>query len=791
MKISLKWISDYIDLSGIEVDDLVDKLTMAGLEVEEVINLDKVQNVVVAEVIKKEKHPQADKLSLCIVNDGEEDYQVICGAPNVAEGQLIPFAKIGAVLKGGFKIKKAKLRGVESFGMICSAEELGLEEKSAGILVLPQNSELGSDVNELLGLGDTIIDISITPNRADCLSIIGIAREISAIYNRPLNIPDFEITESGDDANNYSGVEVLNEEACPMYLGRIIKDIEIKESPLRIQNRLRAVGVRPINNIVDITNYVLFEYGQPLHTFDLSAIKNKIIVRNAKKGETILTLDGVERKLEEDMLVIADEEKALAVAGVMGGEYSGINDNTKDVFLECAYFKPESIRMTARRLGLHSDSSYRFERGIDYNNTIKMVDYAAKMIVETAGGKICKNVLSNDYKLKEPVVIKSDCNSINKLLGTSVSKDEMFDIMKRLYFDVTDSGDEFEAKIPSFRVDMERWQDLAEEIARIYGYDRIPITVPHIPADSKPVSGLQKEIRKIKSDMRALGFFEAVNYSFLKGSFLSLFDDEENFVVLKNPISEELSTLRTYVFPGLLNNVSSNLKQGHKNLKFFEISSTFIANGEELPIQKTNFAFAMTGDFWDLSWAEKMDLESFYHLKGIVDYFCKSYDLDADFERSKRHFLHPGKSAEIFINEKSYGFFGELHPDILEEADIGQPVYVCEIFLEDLIDEVIDDGKNFKPFSKFPSVYKDLSIVVSEDTRSLDLINEIKSTNELIDDVVLYDVYKGKGVEDGFVSLTFRMFYSDINKTLTDEETNKSLEEIIKLLEDKYSAKLR
>jgi phenylalanyl-tRNA synthetase beta chain len=791
MKISLKWISDYIDLSNIEVEDLVDNLTMVGLEVEEVINMEEVKNVIVAKVVKKEKHPQADKLSLCIVSDGQEEFQVICGAPNVKENQFVPFAKIGAVLKDGFKIKKAKLRGVESFGMICSAEELGLEESSDGIMVLPENLELGSDINKILGLGDTIIDISITPNRADCLSIIGVAREISAIYNRPLKTKEFKVTESNDDAKNYSDVKVLNEDACPVYLGRIIKDIQIKDSPLWMQNRLRAVGVRPINNIVDVTNYVLFEYGQPLHTFDLNMIKGHIIVRNAKKGESILTLDGKERKLEEDMLVIADEEKALAVAGVMGGEYSGINDNTKDVFLECAYFKPESIRMTARRLGLHSDSSYRFERGIDFENTFKMINYAANLIVEVAGGKICKNILSNDYKARNPVIVTANYEKINNLLGTSITKNEIVKILENLDFKVKDLGNNFEAKVPSYRVDISRWQDLSEEVARIYGYNNVPVTIPYIPADSKPVSGLQKEIRKIKYDMKSLSFFESVNYSFLKGSFLNLFDDENNFVTLKNPISEDLNTLRTYVFPGLLNNISTNFKQGYKSLRFYEIASTFINYEGNLPIQKTNFAFATTGNFKDLSWAVNNETDNFYYIKGIVDYFCKEYKLDVDFDRSERHFLHPGKSAEIFVNGKSYGFFGELHPDILEEIDVLQRIYICEIFLEDLVNEILTSIKKFTPFSKYPFVYKDLSIIISNETRTLDLLKQIKSSDVLIDDVVLYDVYKGKGVDDNFVSLTFRIFYSDINKTLTDEETNKSLNKIIDMLKDKFSAKLR
>jgi phenylalanyl-tRNA synthetase beta chain len=792
MKISLNWISEFIDLSGIDIDDLVHQLTMAGLEVEEVIELETVNNVVTAKVVSKEKHPNADKLSVCVVDDGSEKYNVVCGAPNVDAGQIIPFAKVGAVLPGGFKIKKAKIRGFESFGMICSASELGIEEgKSDGILILPDNLELGQDVNDILGLGDTVIDISITPNRADCLSILGIARDIAAIYDLPIDTKKFSVKETADKASDIRKVIVKNEEACPVYLGRIIKGIQIKESPLWMQARLRAVGVRPINNVVDVTNYILFEYGQPLHTFDNDILEGNIIVRNAKKGEKLLTLDGKERELKEDMLVIADEKKALAVAGVMGGEHSGISDETKDIFLECAYFKPESIRMTARRLGLHSDSSYRFERGIDRAATLEIIDYAASLIQEVAGGDICKGVTSNDYKKVSMPEIEITVEKINSLLGTDVSENEMVKILDKLNFKHTKKGDAYVVIPPSYRVDIERLVDVAEEVARLYGYDNIQTTIPEIKADSEAVSGLQKQIRIVKQIFKTLGFNEVINYSFLNDKFLNIFDDESKFVKLQNPISEDMNTLRTFVFPGVISSIKYNYNQGFKSSRLFEVASTFIKNEDNLPVQKTNLSFGQVGSFWKQIWNNKLDSDNFFMVKGVVEHLLASFKLNFSFVRSEREFLHPGRSAEIMIDNKSYGFFGELHPDTAEKIDFNESLYICEIFLEELVELIDKVDYKYTAFSKFPSVNKDVSVIVDESIFSGDILNAIKQTNDLIENVELLDVYKGKGVEDGMVSLMFRIYYSDVNKTLTDEETNESLNEIIEMLKDKFGAKLR
>jgi len=793
MKVSLSWLNDFVDISGIEVFELAERLTMSGLEIEGVEKLEAAENVVTAAVKKVEEHPNADKLSVCEVSDGENIYNVVCGAPNVTEGQIIPFAKVGAVLPGGFKIKKAKLRGVESFGMICSAAELNLEEKSEGIMPLPEDTPVNKDINEVLGLGDYVLDISITPNRADCLSVRGVAREVAALYSRKIKENSYELkSDKSLNATDYSYVKVEDEEKCPVYLGRIIKDVKIKPSPLWMQNRLRAVGVRPINNIVDITNYIMFEYGQPLHTFDLREIEGGIIVRTAKPGEKIMTLDGKERLLDESMLVIADESKPIGIAGVMGGEYSGIHDDTKDVFLECAYFKPENIRMTARKLGLQTDSSYRYERGIDRVNTLSMVDYAASLLKENAEGNVADGVLSNDYKEYILLSVNADVGKINKLLGTKISEKEMVKILEELGFGVKAKQGELTVDVPPYRVDIERWQDLAEEVARIYGYNNIEATIPRLSADSVPPEPFLKNAKNIKSSLKTLGFNEVINYSFMSERFLNRFDKKDNFVKLLNPISEDMDTLRTYVFPGVIAAAKQNINQGFKNIRLFEIAKTFINRNGSIPEQLSGLAFCATTSFFPLSWNTGSRVDTFYYMKGVLDNLLRSLKINAEYEKNEAYnFLHPGKSAAIKVDGKTYGFIGQLHPDIAEEEDIQEDLYLCEIYLEKLINEKVQDDFHYEKFSVYPFVYKDLSVVVNSSVNAGDLLEYIRNFGPLVYDAVLYDIYQGDKIGDNKLSLTFRIFYSAMDRTLTDEETNKILEEIIEGLTEKYSAELR
>jgi len=793
MKVSLTWLNDFVDMSGIGVDELANRLTMAGLEIEGIKQLKKAEKVITAKIADVKKHPDADKLSLCKVDDGVSTYDVVCGADNVATGQIIPFAKVGAVLPNGLKIKKAKLRGVESFGMICSAAELGLEDKSEGIMPLPANTPVNADVNDILGLGDYVLDIGITPNRADCLSILGIAREISAVYSRELKTKSYDCVFSEDfKSSDLSYVKVLDEENCPIYLGRVIKNVTIKPSPLWLQNRLRSVGVRPINNIVDVTNYVLFEYGQPLHTFDLKKIDGGIVVRRARKGEEIQTLDGKDRKLDEDMLVIADETKPIAIAGIMGGQHSGISTGATDVFLECAYFKPENVRMTARKLGLQTDSSYRYERGVDRENTLNMVDYAASLLLKVAGGEASADVLSNPYKPFVPVVLDVNVGKINRFLGCEIEKKEMTGILKRLGFDADEANSEVTVTVPSYRVDISRWQDIAEEVARIFGYDNIEATIPKIPSDSKPPEKYLREVKNIKHSLKSFGFSEVINYSFMSDKFLSLFDNDDKFVKLLNPISEDMNTLRTFVFPGVISSAKQNLNQGFKNVKLFEIAKTFIQSNNSIPRQLSNLAICSTAGFFPKSWNITESADTFYHIKGVADNILSNCKADVRYEKTGNYpFLHPGKSAVVKINGKEYGFLGQIHPDILEKENFLESVYIAELFIEDIIRDLFPGSYSYRRFSVYPFVYKDLSVIVDKNIVAGDVLEYIKNFSELVYDVYIYDLYSGEKIGKNSISLTFRIFYSALDRTLTDEEANGILEKIISGLKKEFSAELR
>ncbi|ADD68727.1 phenylalanyl-tRNA synthetase, beta subunit [Denitrovibrio acetiphilus DSM 12809] len=789
MKVSLNWLNKFVEVADLDPNDIAEKLTMCGLEVDAVEHLAPLDNVVVAKVKSCVKHPDADKLSLCEVFDGTETYQVVCGAPNVAEGQTIVFAKIGAVLPGNFKIKKAKIRGTESSGMICAEDEIGLSENHDGIMVLDDSLEPGMPVNELFGLPDTVLEIGITPNRADCLSIIGYAHEIAALYNRKLKKNEYKLNETDEPAGNYGGVEIKNKKACPTYLGRVIKDVTIKPSPLWMQNRLRAVGVRPISNVVDITNYVLFEYGQPLHTFDLKEIDGRIIIRNAENGEKLITLDEKERVFNENMLLITDEKKSLAIAGVMGGEHSGISKDTKDVFLECAYFEPKQTRMTARKLGMQTDASYRYERGIDPVNTKEMCEYAAYLIQELCGGKVCKGVLG-EVNDPEPITFTVNADWINSYLGTDVSLDQMVQILDGLNMNPVVNSRDITITSPSYRVDIITRQDIAEEIARMYGYNNIPTTLPKIDADSMPMQPLLATRRFLAQKLKTLGFNEAINYSFMKADFLKLFDSEEKFVKLINPISEDMNTMRTQVFPGLLATIRYNLNNGFKQARFFEFASSFIKTEDKLPEQRMLLAAASAGDFWDVSWAAPKGTEPFFMMKGVLENLLAQYKIKAEFTKSSRHFLHPGKSAEVIVNGKSIGFIGELHPLTAEAAELRERVTFFEIDMQDFVDNAEFVFK-FESFSKFPSVYKDISVIVDTDTPTEKLTECIKNTSKLAEDVSLYDVYTGKGIEEGKASRTFRVLFTAGDRTLTDEETNGILQKMIDNLVKDYGAQLR
>lgn len=799
MNVSINWLKEYIDLDDKSIKEIADGLTLAGLEAEGIHKIAALSNVVTAKVIVSEKHPNADKLKVCRVTDGNEEYQVVCGAPNVAAGQIVPFAKIGAVL-GDIKIKEAKLRGIESFGMICSERELGLTDNHSGIMVLPENTPLGADINSIVGTGDTIIEFNATPNRPDWLSVAGIAREAAAVFQRPLKLPSCQAVENNENVSDFIKVEIKEKSKCPIYFARIIKGVKIAPSPLWMQAKLRAAGVRPINNIVDVTNYVLMEWGQPLHAFDIRNIDKSIIVRNALDNEKITALDGKEYTLNNDMLVIADISKPLAIAGVMGGEYTSVMSDTDTVVLECAYFEPSQVGKTSKKLGLSSDASYRYERGIDYGATEKLADYAAALIAEICGGTVLKGKAgSNNLKIEERKVTSS-CKRINKLLGSDYKIEDMKHVLDSLLIKTEIDGDKLISSIPTFRNDIALECDIAEEVARIMGYDKIGYTMPKMDNEIDIQSPKVRYSRTARNILENLGYNEVLNFSFLGAEYLSIFDtNEERFVKLLNPISQDMAWMRTFIFPSIIKNMLTNKNMGYSSIKLFELSNVYISNGKSnLADEKLHLSLGVMGSYYDDTWINLPKLDTFYYLKGALDNVVDKFDMKAEYKRLEDcHFMHPGKSASVYINGKYAGFIGALHPDILEKLDIKNECYTAEIDFSLLIDEAYNKNEaakssmRYTKFSRFPSSMRDLALIVKNRVNAADLINTVKSISPIITDAIVFDVFEGKPINFGYKSIAVRITFTDMGKTLRDDDINPIIDNILKALEKEHGVVLR
>lgn len=799
MNVSINWLKEYINLNDKTVKEIADGLTLAGLEAEGFNEIAALSNVVTAKVLSKEKHPNADKLSVCRVTDGSEEYQVVCGAPNVAAGQIVPFAKIGAVL-GDIKIKEAKLRGVDSFGMICSERELGLTDEHNGIMVLPEDTPLGADINGIVGTGDTVVEFNATPNRPDWLSVIGVAREASAVFKRPLKLPECSVSENNENVSDFIKVDIEEKEKCPVYFARIIKGVKIGPSPLWIQAKLRAAGVRPINNIVDVTNYVLMEWGQPLHAFDIRNIDKGIIVRNAFENEKITALDGKEYTLNNDMLVIADTSKPLAIAGIMGGEYTSVMSDTDTVVLECAYFEPSTVRKTSKKLGLSSDSSYRYERGIDYGATEKLSDYAANLIAEICGGTVLKGKAGANHLKIEEKTVTSSCSRINQLLGTDYKIEDMKNILDSLLIKTEINGDKLISTIPTFRNDIAMECDIAEEVARVMGYDKIGYTMPKMDNEIDIQSPKVRYSRVARNVLENLGYNEVLNFSFAGAEYLSIFDtNEEHFVKLLNPISQDMAWMRTLIFPSIIKNMQTNKNMGYNSIKLFELSNVYISNGKSnLAQEHLHLSLGVMGDYYDDTWINLPKLDTFYYLKGALDNVISKFNMKAEYKRLEDcHFLHPGKSASVYLNGKYAGFIGALHPDTLEKLNMKSECYVAEIDFSLLIDEAYNKNEaakstmHYTKFSRFPSIQRDLALIVKSKVNAADLINTVKSISPIITDTIVFDVFEGKPINFGYKSIAVRITFTDMEKTLRDDDINPIIDNILKSLEKEHGAVLR
>ncbi len=814
MKVSYQWLSQYVDVSGYTAEELAEKLTRSGIEVDGAENRNLgVTGVVVGYVVERVKHPDADKLSVCTVDVGrEENLQIVCGAKNVATGQKVPVAVVGAKLPGDFQIKRAKLRGVESMGMICSAKELGLNDKllskdiQEGILVLPEETPVGTDILEVLAIEDKVLDLDLTPNRSDCLSMLGAAYEIGAILGRPVKLPDARegLVESAAEAQASLKVTISAPEECLHYSARLIEGVTVGSSPLWLQNRLMAAGVRPINNIVDITNYVMLEYGQPLHAFDADRVAGgHIDVRLARAGERLITLDDQDRELAETMLLITDGEgTAVGIAGVMGGANSEVHEGTTRIILESAKFAGSSVRKTSKQLGLRSEASIRFEKGVNPEHVIPALDRAAGLICALGGGTCAKGVVEARTQEFAPAVVDVALAKINGYLGMTLALDDVKSIFERLGFPYSAEGELLRVTVPQRRGDITRDVDLIEEVARLYGYDHIPAT---------PITGVttpgsldkgQKIRRYTRQALSAAGLQEAITYTFTHPDKIARFPGryaDAVPVALALPMSEERSVLRTSLLPHLLDTAVYNRNRKQDDVAVFEIGKVFLADEKELkaqPVERMLLSALWTGNRTALSWTGKPEKVDFYDLKGILEGWLSGLGLaEAVIWRSASPAgYHPGRTAELALatpdGEKVLGTVGQLHPALAKEWDLDD-TYIAELEL-DTISQYADFTVVYSPIPRYPSVARDVAVVVNRTVTAGELMAKIREIGgELLESVQVFDLYTGERLGQDKKSIALSMVLRHAERTLTEEEITAAYTAVLTGLETGFGAELR
>lgn len=802
MLVSLKWLRDYIDVE-LTPEEIASKLTMAGLEVDSINRISPgFCGVVVAKILLVKPHPNADNLSLCEVSTGDQIFPVVCGAKNINAGDIVPLAKVGATIPGGYTIKSSRLRGEMSEGMLCSEDELGIGEDTTGIMMLPGNLKIGEDLAATLDLEDVALEISITPNRSDCLSMIGISREIAAMTGEQVRYPDIEFKEKGENTADLTSVDILDPGLCPRYTARLIKDIKIKPSPAWMRMRLEAVGLRAINNIVDVTNFVMIEYGQPLHAFNFKSLEGgRIIVRGAAEGEEFISLDEKPRVLSANTLMICDGVKPIAIAGIMGGLDSEVEEDTKDVLLESAYFNPSSIRKFSRSMGMSTDAAFRFERGIDPEGVVRALDRAAQLIADLSGGSICKGYI-DEYPRKIETVrnIPLRPERVNRVLGTQIGAGEMKNILEKLEMTVEDNGKRgYLVTPPTFRVDISREVDLTEEIARIHGYGDIPTSLPKLSAGTETSNDKRILENRIRTIFNGYGYSEVINYSFTTPSSadilgLSVDNEGRRVIRLKDPLSEEMSVMRTGLVYGLLETMRKNISAGNRDLRMFEMGKIFTDIGEELPMENERMGGLIAGSRYDKLWHFDDGLHSdFYDLKGCVESLFDVLRIrDIRFKSDcDLPFLHPGRSCYIMSDGKVIGFLGDVHPDVLEKMDIKGKAVVFELDIRSIAvlshEELI-----YRAIPKFPSVSRDVAFVVAETVEGKYILNlALKEGEKLLECTDIFDVYTGKGIPDGMKSLAVRFTYRSAERTLTDSEVDSAHDRLVEKIAESTGAKIR
>ena len=798
MKFSEAWLRQWVNPS-LDSANLLHQMTMAGLEVDGTEPAAKVfSGVVVAQIQSAEQHPDADKLKVCQVSDGVDVFQVVCGAPNAREGLITAFAKVGAVLPDNFKIKKAKLRGVESFGMLCGADEIGLEEDSEGIIELPADSTIGADLAGIAGadlpLDDLTVDVDLTPNRGDCLSLKGLAREVGVLNNLEVTYP--EIPAVAPQIDTTFPVEVIASEQCPRYLGRVIEGVDLSQpSPSWLTERLRRCGLRSIDPVVDVTNFVLIEQGQPMHAFDLARLQGGITVRMALIEDKLTLLSGQEVSLDENTLVIADGTGPVAMAGVMGGEHTGVSADSKDIFFECAFFSPLAIAGTARRYGLHTDASHRYERGVDSQLQHQALERATQILIDITGGRpgpITEALSAEHLPYIAPITLRE--SKVNSLLGIDIDPTQVDQALARLDFTVhsreqIESGLTWQVTAPSHRFDIALEADLVEEICRIYGYNNIPSTQPVIRLPLATVPLQTHSEPQLKRQLAGLGFQEVVTYSFIDPATQRLFDPDVEPLMLANPMSSEQSVMRTTLLTGLADAAKKNISRQQTSGQLFEVGLVFDTSAKDQGLmQKVKVAGALWGRRQDENWCETADKVDFFDVKGNVEALCAWAGISVDVATTQDVALHPGQSAQLTLNGEVVGRIGRLHPVI--EKHLGLP----EVFVFELDGQAMmaRPSRRHHGVSKFPSVRRDLAVVVKRDVTASEVVATVSNVlNENCIDIMLFDVYQGEGIDSNEKSLGLGLTLQSQTTTLNEEEINALAEQATQALMDKYQARLR
>jgi phenylalanyl-tRNA synthetase beta chain len=790
VNISEQWLREWVSPS-LTTEALAHQLTMAGLEVESIAAVaGEFEGVVVAEIISAEQHPDADKLRVCQVNTGKETVQIVCGAPNARAGLKAPLAQLGAVLPGNFKIKKAKLRGMESQGMLCAGDELGLSEDSDGLLELAADAPVGENLRDYLQLDDKIIEVDLTPNRADCLSVGGIAREVALLNDMPMRSPSYDnVSVTIDDQ---FPVELVAADRCPRYMGRVIKGVDLsRPSPLWMQEKLRRSGLRSIDAVVDVTNYVLLEMGQPMHAFDLDQLRGGIVVRTSKEGEQLELLDGQTIELKPDSLVITDDTGPVALAGIMGGQATAVSATSRNIFLEAAFFAPVLLAGKARAYGLHTDSSHRFERGVDFELQTQAIERASQLLLEAVGGDAGPIVeVTSDANLPVFADVTLRAPRIEKMLGFALEGNEVERILSGLGLGVTATDDGWVCTVPSWRFDIAIEADLLEELARIYGYNRLPVT--HIVADlvipAKPETELSP--RYLRRHLSARGYREAITYTFIEPALQQLFNPSITPVELSNPISADMSVMRTSLIPGLITAVLRNTNRQKPRVRLFETGLRFVPGSDGLE-QTPTLAVVATGQRFSENWANEKAAGDFFDLKGDLESMLALTRNASNFEFSAcaREAMHSGQTAAISLAGKEMGYIGVLHPSIATKVGLNAPLYVCEIDLAVLLDGQLPE---FSELSKFPEVRRDLAVVVDKGVAAAQLMDNVRTVaGSYLTDLRLFDVYEGKGIDPKRKSLALGLTFRDQSRTLSDDDINATMDQVIDLLEKNYNAELR